>query len=191
MRWEKRKPGADSRGGVALRRTGGKSTTRCTDLEMCDRRRTRNSSEAVRKSNYENVEHATQSERGKEKNRERVGEGEGGGKREKAQRESLVGGRKIKDTRFFMQSEKSRQSKSYRDIESRRISDRKRPVQPKISNISFKSINAAILNSLRGVMQILSFYDLNIYDTWPPVNERKMWRKKCGEREINPRSRLL
>ncbi|KYQ53082.1 Inhibin beta chain [Trachymyrmex zeteki] len=54
------KPGADSRGGVALRRTGGKSTTRCTDLEMCDRRRTRNSSEAVRKSNYENVEHATQ-----------------------------------------------------------------------------------------------------------------------------------
>lgn len=148
-----------------MRRTGGKSTTRCTDLEMCDRRRTRNSSEAVRKSNYENVEHATQSERGKEKNRERVGEGEGGEEREKAQRESLVGGRKIKDTRFFMQSEKSRQSKSYRDIESRRISDRKRPVQPKISNISFKSINATILNSLRGVMQILSFYDLNIYDT--------------------------
>lgn len=71
VRWEKRKPGADSRGGVALRRTGGKSTTRCTDLEMCDRRRTRNSSEAVRKSNYENVEHATQNERGREKNKDR------------------------------------------------------------------------------------------------------------------------
>lgn len=59
-----------------MRRTGGKSTTRCTDLEMCDRRRTRNSSEAVRKSNYENVEHATQSERGKEKNREEAEEEE-------------------------------------------------------------------------------------------------------------------
>lgn len=97
---------------------GGKSTTRCTDLEMCDRRRTRNSSEAVRKSNYENVEHATQREKGREKNRG------GGRERRRAQKESPVEERNITDTRFFMQSEKSRRSKSYRDVVSRRISDR-------------------------------------------------------------------
>lgn len=93
VRWEKREPSADSRGGVALRRTGGKSTTRCTDLEMCDRRRTRNSSEAVRKSNYENVEHATQDERGKEKNRKK------GRGRERTQKESPVEER-AEDQRF-------------------------------------------------------------------------------------------
>jgi len=60
---------------------------------MCDRRRTRNSSEAVRKSNYENVEHATQGKRGKEKNREK---GKG---RERTQKESPVEER-AEDQRF-------------------------------------------------------------------------------------------
>lgn len=90
---------------------------------MCDRRRTRNSSEAVRKSNYENVEHATQSERGKEKNRQRRreegGEGEREGERERAQKESPVEERKIRDARFFMQSEKSRRNKSYRVLKNK------------------------------------------------------------------------